>query len=167
MNMKKLLFALSLTPLLFSCGNNEQPQKASTELIINPVTADSTSAPAPSGKGAVMVFEKTEHNFGTITQGEQAEYNFKFRNTGDQDLVISSANASCGCTVPEYSKEPIKPGATGSIKVIFNSEHRLDAFEKAVTVTANTQPLETLLKIKGFINPKPESTNPKPNPTIH
>ena len=166
--MKNILYTLSVAALLVSCGNNNEPTKASTDLIANPVTADSsaaTSSSAANEKGAVMVFEKMEHDFGTITQGEQAEYNFKFQNTGDQDLIIASAVASCGCTVPEYSKEPIKPGAWGSIKVKFNSDYRLDAFEKAITITANTHPLETLLKIKGFINPKPG--DPANNTPIH
>jgi hypothetical protein len=155
MNMKNIVYILSMVSMLAACSNNE-PQKTSTDLISNPVTADTTRAEdSPSEKGAVISFEKTEHDFGTITQGEQAEYNFKFQNTGGQDLVISAANASCGCTIPEYSKEPIKPGAFGSIKVKFNSDYRLDGFEKVVTIVANTQPLETYLKIKGFINPKP------------
>jgi hypothetical protein len=153
--MKKIVYILSLAFIFAACSNNE-PQKASTELISNPVTADSSQSTAiDSEKGAIISFEKTEHDFGTITQGEQAEYNFKFQNTGGQDLVISAANASCGCTVPEYSKEPISPGAFGSIKVKFNSDYRLDAFDKTVTIVSNTQPLETYLKIKGFINPKP------------
>jgi hypothetical protein len=164
--MKTILYTLAFAVLLGSCGNTETQPKASTDLIENPVTADSSAISAPADqKGAVMTFEKTVHDFGTITQGEQAEYNFKFQNTGDQDLVIASANASCGCTVPEYSKEPIKPGATGSIKVKFNSDYRLDAFEKAVTITANTVPLETMLFIKGFVNPKPG--DPLNNTPIH
>jgi hypothetical protein len=163
--IKHTLYALSVAVLLGACGNTETKPKASTDLIQNPATADSSAgtAAASSSTGAVMTFEKTDHNFGTITQGEQAEYNFKFQNTGSQDLIIASASASCGCTIPEYSKEPIKPGGTGYIKVKFNSEHRLDGFEKAVTVTANTTPLETLLIIRGFISPKPgDPTNNTP-----
>ncbi len=153
--IRNVIYSTLIAGVLFSCGN-DGPKKASTDIVSNPITADS-SAPKPSDdtKGAVITFEKTDHDFGTITQGEQAEYSFKFQNTGTQDLLISSAVASCGCTVPDYPKEPIKPGAFGSIKVKFNSDYRLDAFEKAVTVTANTQPLETLLLIRGFINPKP------------
>lgn len=159
--MKRTLYTLAMASMVFAC-NNEPTPKASTDLVTNPVTADApkqdtTQTGAAAATGAVLTFEKTDHDFGTITQGEQAEYNFVFRNTGTQDLLISSAQASCGCTVPEYSKEPIKPGAQGSIKVKFNSDYRLDAFEKAVVVTANTTPLETVLKIRGFINPKPET----------
>lgn len=159
--MKRTLYTLAMASMVFAC-NNEPAPKASTDLVTNPATADApkadTSKAAVASKGgATIEFEKTDHDFGTITQGEQAEYNFKFRNTGGEDLLISAANASCGCTVPEYSKEPIKPGAQGSIKVKFNSDYRLDAFEKGIVVTANTIPMETVLKIRGFINPKPET----------
>lgn len=159
--MKRILYTVAMASMVFAC-NNEPAPKASTDLVTNPVTADAPKVDTSKGAtaistGAIIEFEKTDHDFGTITQGEQAEYNFKFRNTGSQDLLISAANASCGCTVPEYSKEPIKPGAQGSIKVKFNSDYRLDAFEKAVVITANTTPLETVLKIRGFIRPKPET----------
>ncbi|MES2779476.1 MAG: DUF1573 domain-containing protein [Bacteroidota bacterium] len=159
--MKRIFYTVAMASMVFAC-NTEPTPKASTDLVNNPVTADvpkadTTETAAASSNGATIEFEKTDHDFGTITQGEQAEYNFKFRNTGSEDLIIASAQASCGCTVPEYSKEPIKPGAQGSIKVKFNSDYRLDAFEKAVVITANTTPMETLLKIRGFINPKPDA----------
>jgi len=156
--MKKVIYSCVLAAVVFACNSNEPAPKASTDIVTNPVSADSNVTKAESGKGtAVIEFEKTDHDFGTITQGEQAEYSFKFRNTGTADLLISAAQASCGCTVPEFSKEPIKPGAQGTIKVKFDSNYRLDAFEKAVVVTANTTPLETVLKIRGFIKPKPDA----------
>jgi hypothetical protein len=161
--MKNVIYSALLATFLFSCGNNEGPQKASTDLITNPATADSSKeSTANPSQVAVITFEKASHDFGTITQGEQAEYSFKFQNSGGQDLLISSATASCGCTVPEYSKEPIKPGGVGYIKVKFNSDYRLDAFEKSITITANTRPLESLLIIKGFINPKPDAQTEAP-----
>lgn len=165
--MNKLFASLLVATSLVACTENKQP-KASPELVNNPVTADSSqSTTRPAGeKGAIISFEKTEHDFGTIIQGEQAEYNFKFTNTGDADLLITAANASCGCTVPEYPKQPIKPGNGGFIKVKFNSDYRLDAFEKSVTITANTNPLSNVIIIKGFINPKP-GTSSTPNTPIH
>lgn len=158
--MNKIIYSLAVATVLFSC-NNEPAPKASTDLVTNPVSADSNITKAELQKGSAKIeFEKTDHDFGTITQGEQTEYSFKFKNTGDADLIVSAATASCGCTVPEFSKEPIKPGGQGLIKVKFNSDYRLDGFEKAVTVTANTNPLETVLKIRGFINPKPGGATP-------
>ncbi len=163
--MNKLFFLLMIT-VFVACSENKTP-KASPDLVNNPVTADTLNKPQNSlAKGAVITFEKTIHDFETITQGEQAEYNFKFTNTGDEELLISDATASCGCTVPEYSKHPIKPGTGGFIKVKFNSDYRLDAFEKSVTVTTNTNPLTTVLFIKGFIKPKPGTDGNQPTP-IH
>ncbi len=155
--MKNLtLFGLA-SFALFSCGNNTR--QTSTDLIHIAASADSNSARAGQAKGMpVISFEKTTHNFERITQGEQAEYNFKFTNTGNADLIISSASASCGCTVPEYSKEPVGPGESGYIKVKFNSENRLDQFNKTITVVANTNPTITELNIIGVVVPKEPET---------
>jgi hypothetical protein len=158
--MNKVIYSLAVAIVLFAC-NNEPAPKASTDLVSNPASADSNVTKTELQKGVAKIeFEKMEHDFGNITQGEQTEYSFKFKNTGDGDLIVSAATASCGCTVPEFSKEPIKPGGQGLIKVKFNSEYRLDGFEKGVVITANTSPLETVLKIKGFINPKPGGETP-------
>lgn len=164
--MNHFFATLLLATTLVACSENKQT-KASPDLVNNPATADTIKeSTTVAEKGAVITFEKTTHDFGTITQGEQAEYNFKFTNTGDQELIISAANASCGCTVPEYPKQPIKPGTGGYIKVKFNSDYRLDAFEKSVTITANTNPLSNVIIIKGFINPKP-GTDGTTNTPIH
>jgi len=154
--MKINILILLAAAIITACGNNAEPKKISTDIISISQSADSVVEQQLLEKGGPQFsFEKVEHDFGTITQGEQAEYSFKFTNTGNQDLLIANALASCGCTVPEYSKEPIKPGVQGLIKVKFNSDYRLDGFEKSITIIANTLPGETLLRIKGFINPKP------------
>jgi len=119
-----------------------------TEIINNPTTgegeADMESLPQ-------MTFDKDMHDFGEIFQGEKVTVDFKFTNTGKNDLVITSARASCGCTVPDYPKEPIAPGQSSYIKVQYNSEGRSNAFNKTVTVTANTIPNENRIKIKGVV----------------
>lgn len=162
--MKTLPFALIVAGMIGIVSCNQNPNVAGTNVVQNPATADSIQSPPPAASSmAVIEFEKTLHDFGNITQGEQAEYSFKFRNSGGTDLLITGAQASCGCTVPEYPKTPIKPGEQGLIKVKFNSDYRLDAFEKSVVVIANTQPTETTIRIKGFIKPNPNSapvTNP-------
>ncbi len=97
-------------------------------------------------------FEKDLHNFGKLKQGESAEYSFKFTNTGKEPLVIENAQGSCGCTVPSYPKEPIAPGASGEIKVNFNSTGKSGAQQKTVTLTANTEPsISTILTIKADV----------------
>lgn len=164
--MKKITFLLVSSLVIVACQQSET-NKTSTALVTVAASADSnTQQELIENGGPTITFEKMNHDFGTITQGEQAEYSFKFTNTGNQDLIIANAQASCGCTVPEYSKEPIKPGAQGLIKVKFNSDYRLDAFEKTVVVTANTIPTDTELKIKGFINPKPGTQTQNTSP-IH
>jgi len=151
--MKKLYISLLITSgILASCGSNNEG-KVSTDVVKNPVTADSNQN---TSEGAAITFVKTAHSFGKITQGEKAEFSFKFTNTGNAQLLISEAVASCGCTVPEFSKEPINPGESGYIKVIFDSDKRLDQFEKSVTVKSNTNPSENILYISGVVVPKPE-----------
>jgi len=80
------------------------------------------------------------HHFGTVKEGTPVEYSFKFKNTGSKPLVITDAHASCGCTVPEKPEQPIRPGETGVIKVVFNSKGRNGHQEKTITVNSNARP---------------------------
>jgi hypothetical protein len=93
----------------------------------------------------------TVYNFGTVTDGEKVEYSFRFRNTGKNPLIVSNATASCGCTVPEKPEEPVRPGETGFIKVVFNSEGRVGPAHKTVTVISNAYPGFPLLELKGDV----------------
>lgn len=104
---------------------------------------------------ADMLFEFLEHDFGKIKEeGGPANYNFNFTNTGKIPLVISSVNASCGCTTPEWSKDPVLPGKSGFIKVSYNPLNRPGSFNKTVTVVANIPPGSIVLKILGDVTPK-------------
>lgn len=117
--------------LLFSACNDQGGKKAGTH------------TPADTSKGAVPVltFEKEYHNFGNVTQGEVVEYSFKFTNTGNKDLLITKAEASCGCTVPEWPKDPVKPGESRYMKVKFDSHGRPEGYtEKELFIQANTEP---------------------------
>lgn len=110
------------------------------------------AAPVPvDGKYPVMSFETSEHDFGTINQGDKVQYVFKFKNTGEADLIISKAVGSCGCTVPEFPKEPIAPGASGEMKVSFNSAGKHGKQTKSVTITANTKTGTEKLQIHASI----------------
>jgi hypothetical protein len=95
-----------------------------------------------------------EHDFGNITEGEVVEHTFIFKNTGEAPLIIEKAQASCGCTVPSWTKEPVAPGATGEIQVKFDSKGKPNVQNKTVTITANTYPKISRLRIKTFVNPK-------------
>lgn len=94
--------------------------------------------------------DKVTHDFGVISEGTQAKYEFTFTNIGNQPIEISSVKASCGCTTPFYTKEPVMPGETGSIKVNYNSKSRPGVFNKSITIHSNaiTSPV---LYIKGIV----------------
>ena len=101
-----------------------------------------------SGPVTKISFERTAHDFGRVESGPTYKTSFKFTNTGNADLIISNAKASCGCTVPSYSDEPIKPGQTGEIKVEFDSKGRVGEQLKLISVTTNTAPNENVLTVK-------------------
>jgi len=158
--LKTLLPTLILIITLAACESKKKDpsaEKISPEVVNNPATANSTGT---DGKDAlpVLEFETTNHHFGDIIQGEKVSYFFKFKNTGNAPLVISSANASCGCTVPEYTKTPIEPDEEGFIDVTFDSGGKSGMVSKTVTIIANTIPNSTILTISAEIS-VPEKTN--------
>lgn len=102
----------------------------------------------------VISFSKTEHDFGTINEGDIVETNFKFKNTGKSALIITNAVGSCGCTVPEWPKEPIPVGEEGQIKVKFNSSGKPNNQRKTVTLTTNTVQGKEMVVIKAHVTPK-------------
>jgi hypothetical protein len=108
----------------------------------------------PEGPLPTFSFEKTEHDFGTIKEGEVVSYTFKFKNTGEAPLIISKVQPSCGCTAPDWSKEPIPVGGEGFVKVEFDSNGKPNIQNKSVTVTANTWPQTMTLRFKAMVTPK-------------
>ncbi len=129
--MKSNLFALILITSLFLFGCGSQTNSADVNLIESSSTADN---PNGSGKDPEITFEKDSWDFGMMTDGEVVEHEYSFVNTGGKTLLISDVKASCGCTVPEWPKAPIKPGKGGIIKVSFNSAGKADKVEKTVTI---------------------------------
>ena len=125
-------------------------QMLSSDLVTNPNTASGKSDP---GNLPVINFTETEHDFGKIVEGESVSFDFRFRNTGKTDLVISDVSTSCGCTVPSYPKTAIRPGQEGIIKVAYNSRGKKGVQKKDVVVIANTQPNATRLRIKAEVIP--------------
>ena len=99
-----------------------------------------------------VTFEKMVHEFGNVVSTSENKYNFKFTNSGDAPLIISSAKGSCGCTVPSYPKGPIAPGESGEIEVIYKPKGQSGPQTKTVTITANTDPANTLLTIKANVS---------------
>lgn len=146
MNIKQwlavVIFALCV---LTACGEKKE-SNLSTDLVTNPKSASQSS-----DKQAVIKFDKEEHDFGTLLQGEVVSYSFHFTNTGNMPLIISEVGSSCGCTVGEYPREPIAPGKTGDIKVTYNSSGHHGFQSRYLTVMSNTNPAKTTLRIKGKV----------------
>lgn len=127
-----------------SAVNSSNPVNAS---LPNQV-ADVQEVTGPAGS---FQFAETEYNFGNVKEGTLVEHTFKFKNVGEAPLIIQNASASCGCTVPSYSKEPIPVGGTGEIQVKFDSKSRVGVQNKTITITANTKPAISTIKIKGTV----------------
>lgn len=98
----------------------------------------------------VMKFTKETHDFGKVEQGKPVTYVFEFKNTGTDPVVINDAQASCGCTKPTFSREPVMPGKTGSISATYNAAAQ-GPFNKSVTVTSNAEGGQTTLFLKGEV----------------
>jgi len=111
----------------------------------------------PDQPTTTVSWDKEEHDFGNINEGDKVSTAFTFTNTGNEPLIISSAKGSCGCTVPEWPKEPIAPGATGTIDVEFNSKNKPGRQTKTVTIQANTDPNPIRLKIKAEVAKDPNA----------
>ena len=94
------------------------------------------------------------YNFGTIAEGEKVAYSFRFKNSGKKPLIIVNATASCGCTVPEKPEEPVMPGETGFIKVVFDSKGKPGHILKSITVTSNAYPPFNDLMLEGDVTKK-------------
>ena len=109
-----------------------------------------------------MVLEKKSHDFGTIEEGVQATVTFTFKNTGNAPLVLNSVKASCGCTTPKWTKEPVAPGAEGTITAIYNSKGRPGNFTKTITIQHNGEGGTEFLTIRGVVN----KAAPEVKPTV-
>jgi hypothetical protein len=107
-----------------------------------------------SGEHPKIEIENSDFDFGDITQGDIVSHIFKFKNTGKISLVILDAHASCGCTVPEWTKTPIKSGESGEVKISFNSEGKMGLQQKTVTLRTNTEIGSEIIKFKANIKPK-------------
>ncbi len=120
---------------------------------------------APNPNAPDMKFESETHDFGSIKEGVQATWDFKFTNTGKEPLVITNVQAACGCTTPSWPKEPIAPGESGKITAVYNSKGRPNAFAKAVTVYSNAKTATKVLNIKGNVEAEMIATPVQSAPT--
>ena len=147
MKKRRFIFALISAACLFTaCNGGGQGQGLSTDLVTNP-----KSATPSNGKEASITFDKAEHDFGTVLQGEVVTYSFHFTNTGSAPLIISNVNTSCGCTIGDFSREPIAPGKDGYIKASYDSKGHQGMQRRSLTVVSNTNPNETVLHLKANV----------------
>lgn len=124
---------------------------------------NTTFAQEVGADGPKIEFKKDTHDYGDVKYGADGSCSFEFKNTGNAPLIISNAKGSCGCTVPEWTKEPINPGKTGAITVKYDTK-RPGAINKSVTITSNAVNEPTkILRIKGNVGAKPEAATPVNN----
>lgn len=123
--------------------------------------AQPTSSAPDDKNGPVITFAVESYSFDTIKQGDIVVREFKFTNTGKAPLIISDVLVGCGCTVTEFSKEPIGPGKTGTIKVEFRSAYKMGPQDKTATVKSNSTGGDVILHLKGTVTVAP-ATPPAP-----
>lgn len=147
---------LTILIFIFSCNEPTPSGKVVEEIkaddvaniIRNPVSASEIVDPDFVPK---MTFEETTFDFGTVKAGKKVEYTFKFKNTGEVPLLINDARSTCGCTVPTYPKDYVKPGKGGEIKVVFDTKGLTGSQAKPITIVSNTYPTSTKLFVKGIV----------------
>ncbi|MCC6251001.1 MAG: DUF1573 domain-containing protein [Bacteroidia bacterium] len=160
--MKKRILILGLSLFFTVSFAQEKKSIKATEQPVKAITANTSTSSGSNVKAssAEITFAKDIHDFGTINKGDNGTFEFNFKNSGKEPLIISNAQGSCGCTVPQWPKEPIAPGGTGVIKVTYDTK-RIGAFTKTVTITSNAQTSSKVLTIKGMVNDIPaEETFP-------
>lgn len=119
-----------------------------------------TTVFSQSKTGAVVKFDKLVHDYGTIYQNDDGTCEFRFSNTGDEPLVLTSVRSSCGCTVPKWPKDPILPGQSANIGVSYDTK-RLGNISKQITVVSNASESTIILSIKGTVIAKPSELMPE------
>ncbi|MEZ5029990.1 MAG: DUF1573 domain-containing protein [Saprospiraceae bacterium] len=172
--MKRLIFGFATSIALLTmvaCGSDQaesaaetSPEQTAGSVVSNETSpvqpaAQAAEAEVPSGPTTQMTFQTDEYDFGKVKSGVSVTHEYQFTNTGQEDLIIANAKGSCGCTVPQWPKEPIAPGKTGIIKVVFDSKGKSGPQSKRVTITANTNPPQTFLTIKGEVEADPAKVN--------
>ncbi len=132
--MKKVLFIIVLSVSCFSMSCSQSSQAGNPDNI----------------KEAAIQFEETAHDYGTIPYGGDGAYEFVFHNKGSEPLLLNNVRSSCGCTTPEWPREPIPAGESGKIKVIYNTRI-MGSFSKSVTVYSSASEKPIVLVIKGTV----------------
>jgi len=144
-----IYFLFVISPFFFSCNNaSHEDGNLPAGVVNNPKSASGTTSYDELPR---ISFENEVHDFGRVIEGEKITYAFKFSNSGNGDLLITNVKTSCGCTISEYPREPMKSGRKDYIKVTFDSSNRKGFQNKTITVISNTMPGTTTLTIKAQV----------------
>lgn len=164
--MKKTFLAVAFitfaTAGAFAQGKKLQPvqQKAvATEKAAISAAPQQAATAAPNAPTTTIKFKTETHEFGTLQEGDPAEAEFVFTNTGNKPLIIQNVQPGCGCTTPYWSKDPVAPGKTGVIKAAYGTKGRVGPFNKNITVTSTAG--TNVIYIKGTVEKAPEGSVPQ------
>lgn len=135
-----MLFAVAL---MASCNNAG-----------NKADANQSEAGAANDGIGIMDFKESEFNFGTIKEGEVIKHDFIFNNTGTSPVILSQVSASCGCTTPSYTSEPVLPGKEGKISVEFNSAGQVGQQQKIISIASNAESKVMTVQLRGTVEAK-------------
>jgi hypothetical protein len=176
--LKILLISIGLVSMMSSCRDKAAEKRiAELESRLSQLEGSKTSTTAttpttptpavtpaadqkPDGPLPAFAFENMDHDFGVVTEGQKVSYTYKFKNTGQAPLIIQTAQPSCGCTVPDWTKEPIPAGGSGYVKAEFDTKGKSGPNTKTITVTANTWPKQTTLKFKASVTAATNANGP-------
>ena len=157
--MKKVFLLFCIAAIAGTAPVLAKKKKSTTTETTTTATSATSATPATL-KADDLAFDELTHDFGTVQEGPDATTKFTFTNKGNDNLVIDKAQASCGCTVPTYSKDPIAPGKSGSIDVAFHTLGKpAGGFTKTITITSNAG--VKILTIKGNVEKAPATTVPE------
>jgi hypothetical protein len=153
--MKKYLFvsAVALSAFMFSCNSETSETEVvdETTVVAPEVNTEEALPTTVVTELTSLSIDRMEHDFGKIPDTAPVETSFVITNTGDKPLLVTNAQGSCGCTVPEYPKEPLAPGESRDMKISFNPNGKEGVNNKTVTITANTEPATTIINIKSDV----------------
>lgn len=154
--MRKLIVGI-LGAFVVACAPVAKEEQGKSQSSSSQAQVEPSSQAVPVAQAAEptakIEFDKMEHDFGKIREGEKVQYRFKVKNPGAVPLRLTDVKPSCGCTAPNWTKEPIPPGGEGFVEVIFDSQGRSGEQMKTVTVFANTDPPSHLLRFRGEVIP--------------
>jgi hypothetical protein len=127
-----------------------------TTVAVKAQDKNATPAATENKNAGVFKFKDKDntHDYGEVPEGPTAEYDFEFKNTGKEPIIITEAHGSCGCTVPKWPHEPIPPKGKGVIHVTYNTQGRPGPITKDVYITSNAAEKTTVLHIRGTVKPK-------------